>query len=81
MKSITRDSFGRSITRMLLIERKGNWKAAWCIKSDAEGVCCGDWCPLFDEPEYDNDEVVLRICSRGFEINKNDFVDERGSGS
>ena len=40
---------------------------------------CGDWCPLFGEPEYFGDKLfIILACGRpNLEFAATDFVDER----
>jgi hypothetical protein len=48
VKSFALDKHGK-----LLIERAGNLKFQSCPRITTEGkwIICGDWCPLFGEPE------------------------------
>ena len=71
----------------LALERHGQFKLQCCPYQ--EGVYCGDWCPLFQEPkysgtrkpEYSNITVegtyYLKICRADIYTDKPDFIDER----
>ena len=53
----------------LLISRAGIWKDQYCPR-DQDEIKCGDWCPLFGEPEYYPTGVAddqLEICEIDFE--------------
>jgi len=40
------------------------------------GECyCGDWCPLFGEPQYGWDDVTLTLCNKTLALT--DFTDRR----
>jgi hypothetical protein len=52
---------------LLCIERVGQMKAQQCPGMPQEIVYCGDWCPLFGEPDWDNQGLhrgvdYLTIC-------------------
>jgi hypothetical protein len=40
-----------NVDGMLFIKRAGKWKKQCCSKH--LGNPCGDWCPLFGEPDYE----------------------------
>lgn len=65
----------------LYLERGEKMKLQYCPKQDnEEGSPCGDWCPLFLEPEHENipAQVVLTICEGLEFITKEEFfTDER----
>ena len=40
---------------------------------------CGDWCPLFCEPEADTiEKIELDLCHSFHLFDKENFIDERG---
>lgn len=72
------------------IERNGKMRSQCCpfTATSAGGlVNCGDWCPLFGEPEpfsFDpitgdptDSTIELDLCSKTLSINVEDFEDER----
>jgi hypothetical protein len=73
----------------LEIERAGQYEQQYCpfqpsLPGDEHDVCCGDWCPMFDEPDpyhLDPDSVTLQICKKTFTLHKAFFRDERGTES
>lgn len=60
---------------VLHIERAGVMKLQWCPQS---GGHCGDWCPLFGEPEKHPKYTYLILCHRMIEFAE--FTDERVGG-
>lgn len=50
----------------LFIWRADKWKQQRCPKTNKE--CCGDWCPLFEEPDRGRD--VLKICHTSLKTKK-----------
>jgi hypothetical protein len=60
----------------LHIRRPDEWQEQTCPVCETP---CGDWCPLFGEPEVSEmDYVVLEICQgRQLWCSAKDFVDER----
>jgi hypothetical protein len=74
------NSYGR-----LRLMRKGQWKEQFCPHN--RDIVCGDWCPLFEEPEgylkQDDDDkppipqIWLALCNTTLFFDKADFVDER----
>ncbi len=65
---------------ILEIERNGEFKSQFCpfiMTSIGDMVNCGDWCPLFGEPELLGHTITLEICRTKFVLNDNDFKDER----
>ena len=46
----------------LEIQRGGDFKPQVCNFSDAAGPC-GDNCPHFGEPEYQNHRIFLSLCA------------------
>lgn len=68
----------------LKIYRLNRWKDQFCCYH--QDCFCGDWCPLFGDPEFFEgelpdgskfDSVSLDICKKHFCMNKKDFTDER----
>jgi len=64
--------------------RKKQWKAQTC-PFDSNPIPCGDWCPLFQEPQLVTSEVegdgkywVLHLCKAWYAISPEDFEDLRG---
>jgi len=58
----------------LWIERKGEWTKQYCpIVNDD---WCGQWCPLFGEPEFIDGHPRLSLCRKVLEFVS--LVDERG---
>jgi len=62
----------------LSIERKGKMKHCGCPNQQAD-ISCGDWCPLFGEPEPSDDIITVRltICKKTFSLLRKDFIDKR----
>ena len=74
----------------LEIERAGILKKVHC-PFDNDSCECGDWCPLFGEPRYTQEQEVicpdgesqlanivkLRICQKEFITKEEYFIDER----
>lgn len=64
----------------LRIERKGIIRDVYCYHQPGQ-VRCGDWCPLFQEPEvYDFLEVnrvKLILCNITFGVEVQNFEDMR----
>lgn len=61
----------------LEIDRKIKFVEQYCPVSQND-VRCGDWCPLFGEPEYEDDATVLVICqNKVLLFEKETFLDER----
>ena len=46
----------------LFIQRGGDFKTQVCNFCDAAGPC-GDSCPHFGEPEYQNHRIFLSLCA------------------
>jgi hypothetical protein len=69
----------------LLIERAGKMKSQLCPFSFYSAhiddwVYCGDWCPLFSEPFYTDENRIVHIglCHRTeIHCKAKDFLDER----
>ena len=67
---------------LLMIKRRGTF-VRQCCPRDPDGAKCGDWCPLFGEPETRayaraiNDHISLSICGAHFDVLKKTFIDER----
>ncbi len=63
----------------LEVERGGVMKKQWCPLNNAEGEC-GDWCPLFCEPEeIENSKFgkyELALCHQTLYFNE--LIDQRG---
>ena len=59
----------------LSIERAGQLKLQLC--PDGYGAACGDWCPLFHEPEHyqTKNQWTLDLCKTTLLFDE--FVDER----
>jgi len=75
--------FKINVNGNLRIERAGQMKVQECpydmaslSATKGENAECGDWCPLFGEPEYTNDSkgATLRICHTEL---CGRFIDER----
>lgn len=74
----------------LLLERGGKMKPQHCpmtrtanqyaIAMSDKLEHCGDWCPLFREPYYfENDKVMeVALCRGAHQCKKEDFTDRRG---
>jgi hypothetical protein len=64
---------------VLEIERKGTMKAQLCPYDSNANRLCGDLCPLFQEPEYDETHTIITfaICKTIFLVAPEDFTDER----
>lgn len=64
----------------LLLERGGEMKSQFCPYQPRSLVQCGDWCPLFGEPDIffngSNDYFELTICHKKLKCRK-DFTDRR----
>ena len=67
----------------LLIERAGNMKAQICPlfsnNTIVDGMPCGDWCPLFGEPEkikFNIDYIIIQLCQKA-PLYFKQFIDER----
>ena len=45
---------------------------------NTEGVYCGDWCPLFEEPIIEGTSVYMRLCHRFITCDAAEFEDLRG---
>ena len=75
----------------LCLSRRGHLQKMLCPRATSEietGIECGDWCPLFGEPEIEGLGVVssdvmevktvsLKICEREFVVDAENFADER----
>ena len=62
---------------MLSIERSGIFIDQLC--SYKHETFCGHWCPHFGEPKYNEDQVILSLCSgTNLFCDKEDFTDLRG---
>ncbi len=63
--------------------RKNKLKQQFCMYNN-ENIC-GDWCPMFREPELNSkyysddnyDSYLLRLCNTGYKFIKDELVDER----
>ena len=66
----------------LNIKRKSKFKAMKCPYKQAS-MPCGDHCPLFEEPVYDqninsnHEQIRLRICDKQFYLHEHEFEDLR----
>lgn len=74
--------FKINVSGMLEIERKGKLCKQYCpFDPSPEGSNCGDWCPLFSEPEqwtdFKQNYITLNLCKKGLHCKKEDFIDER----
>jgi len=61
----------------LLLERAGWLKTQYCPKQ-AEAISCGDWCPLFGEPELKGNIICISLCEKEICCKEKDFEDLRG---
>jgi hypothetical protein len=63
----------------LEIWRHGKFKMQWCPR--VGGRQCGDWCPLFGEPEkiinIDNNGIKLSLCEVDLRCGIEEFQDGR----
>jgi len=70
----------------LLIKRANKLKLQWCPKTTESSrnnmVECGDWCPLFGEPQINNvrETVSISLCDKSITVDSNTFIDERHGG-
>ena len=63
----------------LEIKRAGKFKLQSCPYG-IEFCFCGDWCPLFQEPDYgtlETDKVILPLCRYDLSMKAINFLDER----
>ena len=60
----------------LLLERAGGLKNQYCPKQPEDSYC-GDWCPLFGEPELKGNIICISLCERNISCKEEDFVDLR----
>lgn len=62
----------------LRLDRGGKMKNQLCPYTEESR--CGDWCPLFREPYYfENDKVMeVSLCRGAHQCKKEDFTDRRG---
>jgi hypothetical protein len=66
----------------LQIKRKKKLKPQYCPFTPGDEEPCGDWCPLFNEPEQCREdrpkpEIYLCICHTDFIVEIQDFEDLR----
>jgi len=62
-----------------VLERGGAFKDQTCPFNSGD-TYCGDWCPLFGEPESEYDNVAIELsCGDGrfWAFGPGDFTDER----
>lgn len=71
----------------LLIKRANKLKLQRCPKStglsrEQNMLECGDWCPLFGEPQINNvrESVLISLCDKSITADCNTFIDERHGG-
>jgi len=58
--------------------RRATLQGQFCPFTVDEACYCGDWCPLFSEPIFDEDTVLIRICHKKEHVcHKDSFKDER----
>lgn len=61
----------------LEIERQGAWRKQLCPHAPLSNLlCCGDWCPLFQDSQPTSEGTSLRLCS-GEVLRFEKFDDER----
>jgi len=62
----------------LRLFRNGAWKPQLCPYASSPEVNCGDWCPMFEEPEIrKNTGVRLQLCQVTLVAGPSDFEDLR----
>jgi hypothetical protein len=60
------------------LERKGMFRAQYCPVQDGKkiGIGCGEWCPLFGEPEVMDGYYKITLCAHEPLFIK-ELIDER----
>jgi hypothetical protein len=67
-----------SIHGNLFLERAGIMSKQWCPFSEGDAQAqCGDWCPLFGEPEQEDHTIILSLCKKTLRLKGGYFKDER----
>lgn len=63
----------------LIFKRKNTWTPQICpYGSNVEDeIPCGDWCPMFGEPVFNNSMVCLQLCQVKVNVNVANFEDLR----
>ena len=62
----------------LRLFRNKTWKPQLCPFASSPEVNCGDWCPMFEEPEIrENTDVHLHLCQVTLVAEPDNFEDLR----
>jgi len=61
----------------LCLNRARTLKKQWCCRQC--DCTCGDWCPLFEEPVTDGNQVYMRLCHRFITCDAAEFEDLRNN--
>lgn len=67
------DKFGH-----LNLERGGKMKGQFCPHDRNLSNACGDWCPLFREPDIGENIVEIGLCECYIHCKPEEFTDRRG---